>query len=588
MSALGPEKINLTFNGLLQVPGGITSALQTVQDGNGNPTGLSISSTGISGSTSSTFVPSRNGTQYTNSVQRLISDGFGDYVSVKDFGAIGNGTTDDTTAVQNAINSLSTNGGALYFPIGRYRLTSTITLKPNVSIIGEQKGEWGSPNVPGVVFIKDHTTGDVLYSPATQTIASVSFENFYIEGNKGGIGGSSGNGIQILNCHDVIFRRVWIKECPSSGFIIGQGASSHHNYLYNCYSFFNVASGYDVQSDWMRFIDCWADGNYVGINFPNNAYCGSHARIDRCHFEEWELAAIALRGNPAVGLNGDNIVLNSMFFSRPYSNTWPAHGIFIDSSTAAQGCTANQFKGNFFFYQSTYGPTKAGHFAFYFFGGQGGSNIVEDNAISGFERGIQLNAGSTKNTFRGNYIYGCDYAIVNAAYNTIISENVCEANTIDITSTGTYGIISGNNFTSTATLDVTDYASINTAGSIGNWTPSLTFGGASTGITYSSRSGRFEKNGKTITAYAEIVLSSKGSAAGIANINIPIAAKTGITYANIAQMVSGSTGLTGNVSGYVNPSNSLFYITQGAGTSVTDANFTNNTTLLVTMIYESA
>jgi hypothetical protein len=49
MSNLGPQPQNTSFDGLLQIPGGITSTLQTVQDGNGNPTALSISTTAVSG-----------------------------------------------------------------------------------------------------------------------------------------------------------------------------------------------------------------------------------------------------------------------------------------------------------------------------------------------------------------------------------------------------------------------------------------------------------------------------------------------------------------------------------------------------------
>jgi hypothetical protein len=58
-------------------------------------------------------------------------------VSVKDFGAAGNGSTDDTNAINNAIASL-TNGGTIYFPRGRYRITSTVTItgKP-IWFIGE-------------------------------------------------------------------------------------------------------------------------------------------------------------------------------------------------------------------------------------------------------------------------------------------------------------------------------------------------------------------------------------------------------------------------------------------------------------------
>ena len=48
MSNLGPQKQNASYAGLLQVPGGITSTLQTVTDGDGNATGLSLSTTAVS------------------------------------------------------------------------------------------------------------------------------------------------------------------------------------------------------------------------------------------------------------------------------------------------------------------------------------------------------------------------------------------------------------------------------------------------------------------------------------------------------------------------------------------------------------
>jgi hypothetical protein len=48
MSNLGPQNINLSFNGLLQAPGGLTSAPQPVTDGNGNVSDLQIALSGSS------------------------------------------------------------------------------------------------------------------------------------------------------------------------------------------------------------------------------------------------------------------------------------------------------------------------------------------------------------------------------------------------------------------------------------------------------------------------------------------------------------------------------------------------------------
>ncbi|MFB7138205.1 right-handed parallel beta-helix repeat-containing protein [Gottfriedia sp. NPDC056225] len=60
-------------------------------------------------------------------------------VNVKNFGAVGNGTTDDTIAFQSAIDYLgSKGGGTLFVPAGTYSL-KPIFLKPFVNIVGESR-----------------------------------------------------------------------------------------------------------------------------------------------------------------------------------------------------------------------------------------------------------------------------------------------------------------------------------------------------------------------------------------------------------------------------------------------------------------
>jgi len=49
-------------------------------------------------------------------------------LNVLDYGATGNGTTDDTAAIQLAVTAAYTNSKALYFPAGTYLMSSTITM----------------------------------------------------------------------------------------------------------------------------------------------------------------------------------------------------------------------------------------------------------------------------------------------------------------------------------------------------------------------------------------------------------------------------------------------------------------------------
>lgn len=63
---------------------------------------------------------------------RTLADRFGDVVNVKDFGAVGDGVTDDTEAIQKAVNV----GGSIFFPSGKYIATSNIYIKKSCKLFG--------------------------------------------------------------------------------------------------------------------------------------------------------------------------------------------------------------------------------------------------------------------------------------------------------------------------------------------------------------------------------------------------------------------------------------------------------------------
>ena len=68
---------------------------------------------------------------------RTIAEKFAEIISVKDFGATGDGTTDDTTAFQNAINFAATTTQNLYVPEGTYKISTTLNMvDKGVSLYG--------------------------------------------------------------------------------------------------------------------------------------------------------------------------------------------------------------------------------------------------------------------------------------------------------------------------------------------------------------------------------------------------------------------------------------------------------------------
>ena len=84
-----------------------------------------------------------------------------DLISVKDFGALGDGSSDDTTFIQNAVNSISATGGTIYFPQGVYKITAPITISNNTSTYGEGQASVIRPGVGVTAIFQYSNTSNV-------------------------------------------------------------------------------------------------------------------------------------------------------------------------------------------------------------------------------------------------------------------------------------------------------------------------------------------------------------------------------------------------------------------------------------------
>lgn len=75
-------------------------------------------------------------------VVRTVQSKLRDDINVKDFGAVGDGVTDDTLAIQAAIDSIHTNsigdtlGGTVFLPRGRFKISTSLKLRGNISLKG--------------------------------------------------------------------------------------------------------------------------------------------------------------------------------------------------------------------------------------------------------------------------------------------------------------------------------------------------------------------------------------------------------------------------------------------------------------------
>ncbi|MBN9155801.1 MAG: right-handed parallel beta-helix repeat-containing protein [Microbacterium sp.] len=96
---------------------------------------------------------------------------------VQDFGAKGNGTHDDTVAIQKAITAAqAAGGGTVYLPSGKYKTTSTLKITgANITVEGE-----GASSIIACAF----AAGDILRiartSPSAALVANGLFTDFAI------------------------------------------------------------------------------------------------------------------------------------------------------------------------------------------------------------------------------------------------------------------------------------------------------------------------------------------------------------------------------------------------------------------------
>ena len=115
-------------------------------------------------------------------IVRTLQDKLDDYVSVKDFGAVGNGVDDDTDAINRALtrvygSSQSQIAGSyhrtIYFPAGTYRVTGTVNIPPYTRMQGEGKRTTvieGSHAGPIAQFVDSFEQSGANYGAAVGSI----------------------------------------------------------------------------------------------------------------------------------------------------------------------------------------------------------------------------------------------------------------------------------------------------------------------------------------------------------------------------------------------------------------------------------
>lgn len=158
-------------------------------------------------------------------------------INVKQFGAYGDNNHDDTLAFQNAINYINENG-TIYVPKGEYIISSTLTTKSSISIIGCE-------DVPKIIFtntgklfsISGHINSNTEYETKPRDSSSefkpILKQLCLTTGLTSGHGKSDTIAISFDTTNDTIMARGFIENVHIWHFDIGMLIGKYHFYLMN-------------------------------------------------------------------------------------------------------------------------------------------------------------------------------------------------------------------------------------------------------------------------------------------------------------------------------------------------------------------
>ncbi len=183
------------------------------------------------------------------------------YINVQTtFGAVGDGVADDTVAIQAGLDYIEANGGKLYFPSGKYRITAALSVTfdfttstsiTRPSIIGDSAGNaqilWDGANTPTIYMLTiqrtDSADGNGLH--AHSIIEGISFAPI----NSGKIGYA--NGLTLIKWAYINVNNIWCHSL-NTGLKLEQVISSTFTdvkCLFNNFGLYSLGSPTSAISD---------------------------------------------------------------------------------------------------------------------------------------------------------------------------------------------------------------------------------------------------------------------------------------------------------------------------------------------------
>lgn len=210
----------------------------------------------------------------TSAIQRDMQAKAKDWFSVRDFGAQGNGTANDTSAIQACVNAAVSAGKNVYFPSGSYRITSTITVNNNNYTAGTPSGACGLMGAGSTTTIILNQSGgtaiNVVGSMANNSYASWFYmRGLTIQGPNTGAANTNDYGLNVtaqfyskyedlvfnqcyqgmkftdgvlISFHDCRWKQNWY-GLLAAGQVAGNGSTPNAITLVNCTFYGNANNG---------------------------------------------------------------------------------------------------------------------------------------------------------------------------------------------------------------------------------------------------------------------------------------------------------------------------------------------------------
>lgn len=226
-------------------------------------------------------------------VKRLSPITVQDAYNVTAYGAKGDGSTNDTSAIQATIDAAyGAGGGVVYIPAGTYIVNPGIQVKSNVTFRGAGGGTI-------LKLVASSTTDDNIIK--SESYDNVTIEELVVDGNRTNQAGSPGSythtqyGIYVTGSGTITVRNVVVKSTTGVG-IHAYDASA--TTIENCYSTDNNYHGFEVeQCVGSKFGSLYGDANLLhGLLVSPGEVSGTGSKYNHfvnCHFDSNEQYGIA-------------------------------------------------------------------------------------------------------------------------------------------------------------------------------------------------------------------------------------------------------------------------------------------------------